>query len=1073
MGTKFAEIITGTSDDDIIDPWSGNDTINAGYGHDTVVIHDASYNFSISELTTTSFFLKNTSNNGNYAYKSMTLNDVEEIVFTDKEVNLFSPGIQVSEKSFNITEGEEHQILITLTAPPTELVRLTITTDSDINAYPNEIEFSGDNWFLPQTVTIGAVDDDLESQVTESSIKIIASSSDADFDQLVAEVEVNVFDNDASNLGSISGAVWNDADLNGVFDTHETGLSAWKIYIDENQNSEHDTSETYTFSNHQGNYSFFNLEAGDYHIKIDVLPGFEQTTPSSKPFLQEKPDIISDISGGTIEYDNAFDAQPIKHRPKKQDYLEAYHNQIKLNTDYDGSGFSVVVIDTGIDTDHPFFGSDADNDGQSDRIIVSKDFTGSAGKGEDYLGHGTHVAGIVGSSDWFFHGVAPGVDLISLNVFQGEIAFDADVRAALEWCVQNAERYNIASVNMSLGTGSFDQYPISYGPYSAELAALNALGVCVVSASGNDYYITNEQGVSYPSSDANSWSVGALFHSNIGADGASWGALSTGVDVVWPLSQRDDELTTIMAPGAEIPSADVGGAAVLMSGTSMASPVIAGTVAVVQQAALEILGRKLRPDEVLSLLLETSDTIFDGDDEWDIVTNTQLSFPRVNIENLISAIEALSKSEGYTFALEENEHITDANFGVAEFGPQDISLQSTKVGSVHSDIFQVEQNGINYYGGDGNDHFNVLASSAGLFGGNGSDVFVMEMKDFGGSIDGGSGTDKIILTASSTDNSVVWDNLSAFISNAEWVKSSLGDDIIYGESAFSYEIEGGSDFFTGSENSDLIKIDGSSHLIDLKAGDDEIEVNNTIFYGEGLFALNVGDVAALGTGQSVSVLGKLAVNSIFKGGDGFDQIILGDTSDALFLHDAFSDFYHDLDLVRDDTGRLSYGRINSIEEINAGAGDDVIDLTSKTHSLSGQSISVNGGSGNDVLWGGDSNDLVNGGSGDDVLFGGGGDDVLVGGSGADEFQLTNNSHSTTLEDFNSDEGDTVAFFLEEDIDLSDLQVETTESGLRLTSGEWSGSLNFGENSSYSLADFSGQNSDFLEFYFNDAEDEIV
>ena len=51
----------------------------------------------------------------------------------------------------------------------------------------------------------------------------------------------------------------------------------------------------------------------------------------------------------------------------------------------------------------------------SDRIIVTKDFTNTIHNGEDGNGHGTHVAGIIGSSDETFNGIAPGADLISLK----------------------------------------------------------------------------------------------------------------------------------------------------------------------------------------------------------------------------------------------------------------------------------------------------------------------------------------------------------------------------------------------------------------------------------------------------------------------------------------------------------------------------------------------------------------------------------------------------------------------------------------------------------------------------------
>ena len=73
-----------------------------------------------------------------------------------------------------------------------------------------------------------------------------------------------------------------------------------------------------------------------------------------------------------------------------------------LEGDYshiDGAGQTVVVIDTGIDLDHPFFGPDNDGDGKSDRITLFKNFWFWFIRRRNVDGHGTHVSGIIASSD--------------------------------------------------------------------------------------------------------------------------------------------------------------------------------------------------------------------------------------------------------------------------------------------------------------------------------------------------------------------------------------------------------------------------------------------------------------------------------------------------------------------------------------------------------------------------------------------------------------------------------------------------------------------------------------------------
>ena len=84
--------------------------------------------------------------------------------------------------------------------------------------------------------------------------------------------------------------------------------------------------------------------------------------------------------------------------------------------------------------------------------------------------------------------------------------------------------------------------------------------------------------------------------------------------------------------------------------------------------------------------------------------------------------------------------------------------------------------------------------------------------------------------------------------------------------------------------------------------------------------------------------------------------------------------------------------------INAGEGDDIIDLTSDNWNTYGFS-SINGEAGNDILWGSNGDETINGGAGDDTIFGGSGDDILIGGTGSDIFQFTATAGSDVIIDF--------------------------------------------------------------------------
>jgi len=128
--------------------------------------------------------------------------------------------------------------------------------------------------------------------------------------------------------------------------------------------------------------------------------------------------------------------------------------------DIDGSGFSVVVLDTGIDLDHSAFGPDLiDNttgdptpDGIADRIVFQHDFADNDSNASDVNGHGSNVTSIIASQHASFPGVAPGVNIIHLKVFSNSGGGNfGDVEDALQWVVANTDAYNIAAVNMSLG----------------------------------------------------------------------------------------------------------------------------------------------------------------------------------------------------------------------------------------------------------------------------------------------------------------------------------------------------------------------------------------------------------------------------------------------------------------------------------------------------------------------------------------------------------------------------------------------------------------------------------------------
>lgn len=304
-----------------------------------------------------------------------------------------------------------------------------------------------------------------------------------------------------------------------------------------------------------------------------------------------------------------------------------------------GSGFSVAVIDSGIDTSHPLL---------APNYVAGFDFFDNDADPSDPDGHGTHVAGTIGATDETI-GVAPGVGLIGLRVLSSNGGSLLEVEDALEWVFDNREQYNITAVNLSLGVGFFTPDESLQGDIlSDDIQRLEDAGVTVVGAAGNDYFtnsgLPNQENVAFPAIFS-TLAVGAVWQdgteSNVGWQNGSID-YTTGADRITSFSQRLNASNFIFAPGGSITSTIPGGGIGIFGGTSQASPHVAGAVALIQQASLEFNGRLLTPEEVREILFVTGDPVVDGDDEDDNVVNTGNSYVRINVYNAVVEVKARS-----------------------------------------------------------------------------------------------------------------------------------------------------------------------------------------------------------------------------------------------------------------------------------------------------------------------------------------------------------------------------------------------------------------------------------------------
>ncbi|REK18073.1 MAG: hypothetical protein DWQ37_04915, partial [Planctomycetota bacterium] len=459
--------------------------------------------------------------------------------------------------------------------------------------------------------------------------------------------------------GGIRGYKWHDLDGEGDWDPGEPGVEGWTIYLDTDGSGSWDPGEPTTLTqaddlgtvgiDETGAYEFDGLLPGPYIVGEFDDPAWVQTFPGAAPPAPASPLAMSTTASTAPMFFDGFEM------PASGEFeLDTAQSSPLINLDdfradprftgIDGSGFATVVLDTGIDLDHPFFGPDNDTNGVADRIVYQFDFSGANdADATDVDGHGSNVASIVGSQDGSIVGMAPGVDLIALKVFGDDNSGSfGDLEEALQWVVANAATYNIASINMSLSDdGNYGITTALYG-ISDELAALAAAGVIVVSSAGNDFFSNSSvQGVGYPAADVNSLAVSAVWDANYGGP-INWsgGAIdhTTGPDRLTSFSQRHSILTDIAAPGAFISGANESGGSAAYGGTSQAAPHIAGIAALAQDLAMSALGRLLTPAEFRLLLQDSATLVFDGDDENDNVVNTNLNYPRVDVFALGEAI---------------------------------------------------------------------------------------------------------------------------------------------------------------------------------------------------------------------------------------------------------------------------------------------------------------------------------------------------------------------------------------------------------------------------------------------------
>jgi serine protease AprX len=317
-----------------------------------------------------------------------------------------------------------------------------------------------------------------------------------------------------------------------------------------------------------------------------------------------------------------------------------------------GRGVDVAVIDTGVSPDAAFAGRlldgpDLSFDSQSPNLRYI-----------DGYGHGTHMASIIAARDprlastasdqlsnpAYYVGMAPGARIVNVKVGASNGVTDvSQVIAAVDWVVQhrNTDGLNIRVLNLSFGTNGTQSYILDPLTFAVERAWF--AGIVVVASAGNEGY--GSPMLDNPSYDPFVIAVGADTlngtiepYDDTLADFSNRGNARRSPDLVAP----GQSIIGLRVPGSYIdmkyPSGRVGTDYFKGSGTSQATAVVSGAVALVLSAR-----PTLKPDQVKALLMNTADQLPKADDQGqgagrvDAAQAVWGRLPFVSVQNFVRA----------------------------------------------------------------------------------------------------------------------------------------------------------------------------------------------------------------------------------------------------------------------------------------------------------------------------------------------------------------------------------------------------------------------------------------------------
>lgn len=331
---------------------------------------------------------------------------------------------------------------------------------------------------------------------------------------------------------------------------------------------------------HDGNLSGLGPISGD---RFKILPGSAMKLPGNK--LDE----ISRIDGVKGIYKDQK-LKVLDSPGESPSYSRGSNSPINVNANANanadaniqglkGEGVTIALIDTGADANHQSL---------KNKVVAFKDFVNNQTAPYDDNGHGTHCASLIAGDEV---GVAPGSKLVVIKVMDRDGAcYLSDAIKALDWCLENKDRYGIKIVSFSVG-GENPSDGSSLLDEACNRMVEEGLVMCV--AAGNSGPTPGS--IVIPGDAENVITVGAIDKRGAIFERSSRGPaangeikpdlVTMGVDVVSALAGSKDDYSS-------------------MSGTSMAVPQVSGAAAVLLEAQPD-----LKPADVKRVLLKTADDL--------------------------------------------------------------------------------------------------------------------------------------------------------------------------------------------------------------------------------------------------------------------------------------------------------------------------------------------------------------------------------------------------------------------------------------------------------------------------------